>query len=129
MAQSEGISGHGMPVPATTHASTSKLTSERDKKRRDLRSENVQIWTSGPKPPNGPLDSNIKKNTGFIKKVKQTLGVESRDQIVREVATLNLDKYIDEVVQAIPEGLAKCTTAKDCIAAAEVRRLYTFLSL
>lgn len=103
-------------------ASTSSSTfwEERDRKRVNLRNANLEIWQTGPRPPSGSLDSNMKKNTGFIKRIRQSLGVESRDQIIKEIETLNLDKYIDEVVQAVPEGLSKCTTAKDCIAAAEV---------
>lgn len=105
---------------ASSTASSSKITLERDRRRRALRTANLEVWLNGPKPPKGPFDSNIKKNTGFIKRVKQTLGTETRDQLAREITTLNLDKYIDEVVQAVPEGLGKCTVAKDCVAAAEV---------
>ena len=102
-------------------ASSSKISADREKDRIALRSSNLEIWLSGPKPPSGSLDSNMKKNTGFIKRIRQSLGVESRDQLIKEVATLNLDKYVDEVVQAIPEGLSKCANAKDFFAAAEVR--------
>ena len=112
-----------VPGPSPTPqpvASSSKLTAEREKRRISLRQSNWDVWQSGPQPPSGPLDSNMKKNTGFIKRVRQSLGVESKEQLIKEVATLNLDKYIDEVIQAIPEGLAKCTSAKDCGAAAEV---------
>ncbi|UZJ53432.1 hypothetical protein CBS101457_002752 [Exobasidium rhododendri] len=104
---------------STTQAASSTWTAERAKKRIALQFANTEIWQNGPSPPSGSLDSNMKKNTGFIKRVRQSLGVESRDVLVKEVETLNLDKYVDEVIQAIPEGLSKCTTAKDCLAAAE----------
>lgn len=99
--------------------STSKLTVERDKKRIAIRTTNLQIWQNGPKTLKGPLDSNMKKNTAFIKRIRQTLGAETKDQLIKDATTLNLDKYIEEIVQAIPEGLSKCNTSKDCIAAAE----------
>lgn len=111
------------PTEAAAASSSKSAAMERDKKRLSIRQANAQVWREGPRPPKGPLDSNMKKNTGFIKRVKQTLGVESRDHIVKEVATLNLDKYVEEVVQAIPEGLAKCASQKDSFAAAEVRLL------
>lgn len=62
----------------------------------------------------------MKKNTGFIKKVRQGLGSEVKAQLIKEASALNLDKYVEELTQAIPDGLAKCTAPKDCIAAAEV---------
>jgi regulator of nonsense transcripts 2 len=111
----------GPSSSANPNASTSSWIEERAKKRIALQSANAEIWQHGPSPPSGSLDSNMKKNTGFIKRVRQSLGVETREVLIKEVATLNLDKYIDEVIQAIPEGLLKCTTAKDCLAAAEVR--------
>jgi regulator of nonsense transcripts 2 len=100
-------------------ASTSKLTLERDKRRLALRTANERVWQDGPSPPKGPLDSNIKKNTAYIKRIRQTLGTETKEQLAKDSLTLNLDKYIEEIVQAIPEGLSKCTNAKDCLAAAE----------
>jgi hypothetical protein len=116
MADSPSMAAAGpSQVPSTSLA-------ERDKKRVALRRANLNIWQNGPKPPSGPLDSNMKKNTGFIKRVRQSLGAESKDQLLKEIETLNLEKYIDELVQAVTEGLGKCTGAKDCIAAAEVRK-------
>lgn len=99
---------------------SSTFTAERDRKRVALRRANLDTWRNGPKPPFGPLDSNMKKNTGFIKRIRQSLGAESKDQLLKEIETLNLDKYTDELTQAVAEGLGKCTGAKDCIAAAEV---------
>lgn len=99
--------------------STSKLNTEREKRRLAIRTANLQVWQDGPKTLKGPLDSNMKKNTAFIKRIRQTLGAETKDQLIKDAVTLNLDKYIEEIVQAIPEGLSKCSTSKDCLAAAE----------
>lgn len=98
-----------------------KPSAERDKKRLALRERNLVTWREGPTTPTVSLDSSMKKNTGFIKRVRQGLGVDTKVQLVKEAATLNLDKYVDELVQAVPEGLSKCIAAKDCMAAAEVR--------
>jgi regulator of nonsense transcripts 2 len=108
--------GPSQPAPPS-----STSLPERDKKRLNLRRANIEIWKNGPKPPTGPLDSNMKKNTGFIKRIRQSLGAESKDQLLKEIETLNLDKYIEEIILAVAEGLGRCTGAKDCIAAAEVR--------
>lgn len=110
-------------TPATTSGAApaaSKLTVERDKKRLALRATNLEVWEKGAKPPGGSLDSSMKKNTGFIKKVRQGLTADAKVQLLKEAATLNLDKYVEELAQAVPEGLAKCVTAKDSFAALEV---------
>lgn len=62
----------------------------------------------------------MKRNTGFIRKVRQGLGLEARAQLIKEAAGLNLEKYVEELASAVPEGLSKCGLAKDCLAAAEV---------
>lgn len=110
-------------APATGNAATMALkpSAERDRKRLALREKNLLTWRDGPATPSGSLDSSMKKNTGFIKRVRQGLGVDAKAQLIKEAATLNLDKYVDELVQAVPEGLSKCIAPKDCIAAAEVR--------
>lgn len=105
---------------SSTPAASTKLSAERDKKRIALRAQNLDVWQNGPKQPTASLDSNMKKNTGFIKKVRQGLTADVKPQLLKEAATLNLDKYVEELVQAVPEGLAKCTTAKDAMAALEV---------
>ena len=115
---------NGQPSAASNGATTSaagKLALERDRKRIVLRQRNLAVWQDGPRTPSGSLDSNMKKNTGFIKRVRQGLGVDAKAQLLKETATLNLDKYVEELTQAIPEGLSKCTLSKDCVAATEVR--------
>ncbi|KAK0554209.1 mRNA decay protein [Tilletia horrida] len=104
------------PIPTTA----ARATQERDRKRAALRASNLETWAQGPSPPSGALDSSLKKNTAFVKRIKQSLGADQKDAALKDIATLNLDKYIEEIVQSIPEGLSKCTSAKDCLAAAEV---------
>ncbi|KAE8260849.1 hypothetical protein A4X13_0g100 [Tilletia indica] len=108
------------PAAPSSSAATVRATQERDKRRAALRASNLETWSSGPSPPTGALDSSLKKNTAFVKRIKQGLGLENRDAAIKEIATLNLDKYVEEVVQMVPEGLSRCSSAKDYLAAAEV---------
>eukprot|EP00879_Flechtneria_rotunda_P030238 GHRR01032845.1.p1 GENE.GHRR01032845.1~~GHRR01032845.1.p1 ORF type:complete len:618 (+),score=302.18 GHRR01032845.1:303-2156(+) len=49
------------------------------------------------------LDSSIKKNGAFIKKLKQ-LGEDNRQQLLAEAAKLNLSKYVSEAVSALADA-------------------------
>lgn len=66
------------------------------------------------------LESNIKKNNTFIKKCKSQLSAEYQQQLLKDIKTLTLEKYISEVVVAVVEGLQKCKTAADVWATVEV---------
>ncbi|EPQ29818.1 uncharacterized protein PFL1_02491 [Pseudozyma flocculosa PF-1] len=104
---------------AAQHASQ-QLFRDRQRRRQQLRAANLAAWSAGPSIPSSSLDSNLKKNTAFIKRVKQSLAQDARDQLIRDLGTLSLDKYREEIVQAVPEGLQKCINPKDCMAAAEI---------
>lgn len=69
------------------------------------------------------LDSNIKKNTTFIKKCKTSMAADSAPQLLNDIRKLTLEKYISEVVGSVIEGLLKCKTGNDIAAAVEVRIL------
>uniref|UniRef100_V5GUK9 MIF4G domain-containing protein n=2 Tax=Kalmanozyma brasiliensis (strain GHG001) TaxID=1365824 RepID=V5GUK9_KALBG len=96
------------------------LYKEREKKRRQLRAANHQVWKAGPTSISKTLDSNLKKNTAFVKRVKQSIGQDARDQLLKDLPLLNLEKYLQELTQAVPEGLSRCVNAKDCFAATEI---------
>ncbi|KAF9364733.1 hypothetical protein BGX34_000627 [Mortierella sp. NVP85] len=66
------------------------------------------------------LDSNIKKNTAFIKKCKTGLTADVSAQLLNDIKKLSLEKYISEIVTAILEGLARCKLGVDVAAAVEV---------
>ena len=63
----------------------------------------------------------MKRHTALIKRIRQSVGVENRDQIIKDVETLSLEKYVDELAGAVLEGIARCKTEKDIWSAAEVR--------
>ncbi|KAG0055167.1 hypothetical protein BGZ83_009469 [Gryganskiella cystojenkinii] len=66
------------------------------------------------------LDSNIKKNTAFIKKCKTGLTADVSTQLLNDIKKLSLEKYISEIVAAILEGLLRCRQSADVAAAVEV---------
>ena len=45
---------------------------------------------------------------------------DNREQIIKDIESLSLEKYIDEVAGAVVEGLARCKTEKDVWSAVEV---------
>lgn len=47
--------------------------------------------------------------------------MEHRDQILKDLETLSLGKYIDEIVTVTVEGIARCKTDRDVWSAVEVR--------
>lgn len=54
------------------------------------------------------LDSSLKKNTAFVKKLKQFTAAQL-DSLLKDMSSLNLSKYISEVAQAIVEAKLKMT--------------------
>lgn len=64
------------------------------------------------------LDSSIKKNTGFIKKLKQGISKDSKDSLVKDLGEISLEKYLSELVVTANEGLYKVPGRNDDIVAA-----------
>ncbi|KAJ1022534.1 hypothetical protein NDA16_003523 [Ustilago loliicola] len=120
LAGSSSATASTSAAPIKEDSQANALYKEREKKRRQLRAANLQAWTSGPSAAPKTLDSNLKKNTAFVKRIKQSIGQDARDQLLKDLPQLNLEKYLQELTQAVPEGLSKCVTAKDCFAAAEI---------
>ena len=54
------------------------------------------------------LDSNIKKNTAFVRKLKNFTEAQ-KEGILKDLAALNLTKYISEVASGIVEAKLKMT--------------------
>lgn len=54
--------------------------------------------------------------------MRQSLGADHRDQILKDIDSLSLEKYIDEIAGAALEGIMRCKTEKDIWSAVEVRR-------
>ncbi|SNX86027.1 related to NMD2 - Nonsense-mediated mRNA decay protein 2 [Melanopsichium pennsylvanicum] len=120
VAATDKFSTSASTAPAKDESQVQALYNQREQKRRQLRVANLQVWKSGPTRIPNTLDSNLKKNTAYLKRVKQSIGQDARDQLLKDLPLLNLEKYLQELIQAVSEGLARCTTAKDCFAAAEI---------
>jgi regulator of nonsense transcripts 2 len=67
------------------------------------------------------LDSSLKRHNAFIKKIRQSVGAENRDQLLKDIETLSLEKHVDELDGAVLEGISKCKSEKDVWSAVEVR--------
>lgn len=66
------------------------------------------------------LDSSLKKNSGFIRKVRVSLNEASLPSLISEVSTLSLVKYLSEVVSALTEGFTKCKSTAELFVGVEV---------
>ena len=55
------------------------------------------------------LDSGIKRNTAFIKKLKQVITDDNIEHLCKEIKALNLTRYVSEVVAAIVDFKPKCS--------------------
>lgn len=67
----------------------------------------------------GSLDASLKKNTAVIKRLRTQLTSESLPTILKELATISLEKYLSEVISAVAEGLQKVKSTPDVAAAVE----------
>lgn len=55
--------------------------------------------------------------------MRLSIGVDNRDQILKDVNSLTLEKYVDELAGAAIEGASRCKTEKDVWSAVEVRQI------
>lgn len=70
------------------------------------------------------LDSSLKKNTAFVKKLKQFTAAQL-DSLLKDMSTLNLTKYISEVSSALSEAKIKLTDVSAAITlCSELHRVY-----
>ncbi|XP_013930028.1 PREDICTED: regulator of nonsense transcripts 2 [Thamnophis sirtalis] len=80
---------------------------ERHQARKELRSKNQNASESRPEENFfSRLDSSLKKNTAFVKKLK-TITEQQRDSLSHDFNGLNLSKYIAEAVASIVEAKLK----------------------
>lgn len=66
------------------------------------------------------LDSSLKRHTALIKRIRQSLAIENHDQVLKDIESLSLEKYVDEISGAVIEGIGRCKTEKDVWSAVEV---------
>jgi regulator of nonsense transcripts 2 len=52
--------------------------------------------------------------------MRQSMGADNHDHIMKDVDSLSLEKYLDEIAGACLEGIGRCKTEKDVWSAVEV---------
>lgn len=71
-------------------------------------------------PTQGSLDSNLKKNTAFIKRARTAINAAGVPTFLQEIRTLSLVKYLTEIVSACFEGLCRLKAPGEVAAGVEV---------
>ncbi|GAA6002946.1 uncharacterized protein JCM10292_000260 [Rhodotorula paludigena] len=94
----------------------------RQHRRRELRALNADAWIrAGPPDHLGKLDTSLKRHTALLVKFRSSLHLAAAvPALVKEISQLSLEKYVEEAVGAVVEGLAKCKTAAETAGAVEV---------
>ncbi|KYK59701.1 nonsense-mediated mRNA decay factor [Drechmeria coniospora] len=84
-------------------------------RKRDLRSLNEHLLPVG-----ASLDTSLKKNTAFIKRLRTAVTAATLATFLQEIRTLSLHKYLSEIVPACYEGLCKLKSAGEIEAGVEI---------
>ncbi|TKA77814.1 hypothetical protein B0A55_04602 [Friedmanniomyces simplex] len=94
---------------------------ERQKKRA-TKEVNGRVWAGERDvfPVQPSLDSNMKKNTAFIKRLRTAINGAGVSTFLQEIRTLSLHKYLTEIVSACFEGLCRLKTAGEVTAGVEI---------
>lgn len=66
------------------------------------------------------LDSSLKKNTAFIKRLRTAISAATLNTFLQEIRTLSLHKYLSEIVNACYEGLCRLKTPEEVNAGVEI---------
>ena len=68
----------------------------------------------------GSLDSNLKKNTAFIRRLRTSINPPTLNTFILEIRSLSLHKYLSEIISACYEGLCKLKSPADTATALEI---------
>lgn len=92
------------------------------KRKRELRELNSRAWDGekGVYEVSKSLDSSLKKNTAFIKRLRTAVSAATLSTFLQEIRTLSLHKYLSEVVSACYEGLCKLKSPGEIEAGVEI---------
>ncbi|KAL5117824.1 mRNA decay protein [Pleosporales sp. CAS-2024a] len=91
-------------------------------RKRELRELNLRAWDGEQDvfPVHASLDSSMKKNTAFIKRLRTAVNAASQAQFLHEIRSLSLHKYLSEIMSACYEGLCRLKTPGEIGAGVEI---------
>ncbi|KAI1767231.1 ARM repeat-containing protein [Hypoxylon sp. FL1150] len=91
-------------------------------RKRELLSLNQRAWNGEQDtfPVGSSLDSSLKKNTAFIKRLRTAITPSTLNTFLQEIRTLSLLKYLSEIISACYEGLSRLKTPGEIDAATEI---------
>ena len=96
------------------------MSEELDARRRELLDLNTRAWDGEDVfKTSSKLDSSLKKNTTFIKKIR-TISSDQYQNILKDITTVSLEKYLSEIILSISAGLLKISKGDDILAAMEI---------
>ncbi|KAL1879431.1 hypothetical protein VTK73DRAFT_6963 [Phialemonium thermophilum] len=91
-------------------------------RRRELREKNERAWNgeTGLFPVNSSLDTTLKKNTAFIKRLRTAISAATLNTFLQEIRTVSLHKYLSEIISACYEGLCRLKSPGEVEAGVEI---------
>ncbi|KAJ5955413.1 hypothetical protein N7501_009692 [Penicillium viridicatum] len=91
-------------------------------RKRELRDLNERAWAgeSDVFSTSKSLDSALKKNTAFIKRLRTGISASALSTFLADIRTLSLHKYLSEIISACFEGLCKLKSPGEIAAGVEV---------
>ncbi|KAF3354464.1 hypothetical protein VDGD_00377 [Verticillium dahliae] len=91
-------------------------------RKRQLRSLNERAWAGETDvfTVNKSLDSSLKKNTAFIKRLRTAISAATLNTFIQEIRTLSLHKYLSEIISACYEGLCRLKSPGEVDAGVEI---------
>ncbi|KAJ9395312.1 hypothetical protein DTO282F9_7768 [Paecilomyces variotii] len=92
------------------------------KRRRELRDLNAKAWSGETDifPVSKSLDSALKKNTAFIKRLRTGITASALPTFLSDIRTLSLHKYLSEIISACYEGLCKLKSPGEVAAGVDI---------
>lgn len=91
-------------------------------RKRELRALNERAWDDEKDlfPVSKTLDSSLKKNTAFIKRLRTAITAATLSTFLQEIRTLSLHKYLSEIISACYEGLCRLKSPGEIEAGVEI---------
>ncbi|KAK4207334.1 regulator of nonsense transcripts 2 [Rhypophila decipiens] len=88
----------------------------------ELRDLNERAWNGEQDlfPVSASLDSTLKKNTAFIKRLRSAISPATLNTFLQEIRTVSLARYLSEIISACHEGLCKLKSPGEIEAGVEV---------